>query len=191
MKKAMLYAGLSALILSACADKAEESPKEVVKKEPEVEEKVSEPVEEVVEESAEVEKVEAEKVTEETTETEDAAATLPTEITLNDFNAKFTQDTEETQYPGGKFQLQDGTTVQADYLFYSENDVFDYALAIFHDGKLADIQIETSNSLEELEEGLGVSFSSASVKPYTYGYEVNFNDQFSEGNISIYPNEWD
>ncbi|MGD6897081.1 hypothetical protein [Bacillus infantis] len=181
-------------ILFGCAVNQEtDHPKEATQKEPK--EKPAEKAKVEIEESEEsnsVEEVKTETKEEEKEETEvEQKATLPAKINKADFEAKFSLDTDETQYNDGKFQMGNGTKVQADYLFYSDDEVFDYASAIFHEGVLVDIQVETTVSIEELEKGLGVSFSEAKVNPYKYGYEINFDEAFAEGNISVYPNEWE
>lgn len=178
-------------ILSGCAENQEtDQSKELAQKEPK--EKPAEEVKVEVGKTADANS--AEEVVSETKEEETAVepeVKLPLEITKAIFDAKFSLDKDETQYNSGKFQLGDGTVVQADYLFYSDNEVFDYASAIFQEGVLVDIQVETAATVEELEKGLGVSFSEASVNPYKFGYEINFDDAFAEGNISVYPNEWE
>ncbi|WHY64698.1 hypothetical protein [Neobacillus sp. SuZ13] len=110
-------------------------------------------------------------------------------ITKDEFNKMFKIDTEEEQFNNGKFQLKDNSIVKADYLSYGENDLFDYALAVFYNGKLASIQIETSKSQEELEKAFGIKFGDK-IEPYKFGYEITFDKMFHESNISIYPNEW-
>lgn len=184
MKKALISIGFAALVLTACSESEETQEPAHVQSEPEVEETKQEETVDVVKETEEKAKEEVEEIKEET---------LPVKITLNDFNAKYKQDDEETQYQNGKFQLRDGTVVTADYLMYSENDTFDYAIAVFHEGTLADIQIETSLTDAKLEKSLGVSFSGKNtvVKPYQFGYEITFDSKFDDDNIAVYPNEWD
>jgi hypothetical protein len=124
-------------------------------------------------------------------ETETTVTPVKTEITKDEFNQKFKFEVEEEQYEHGKFELSDGSTVNADYFSYGENELFVYALATFFEGKLADIQFETDKSQEEVAESLGISFENATVEENNYGFEVNFNDMFLDSNISVYPNEWD
>jgi 5'-3' exonuclease len=125
-------------------------------------------------------------------ETEATVTPVKTEITKDEFNQKFKLDPEEEQqYKNGKFELADGSTVNADYLFYVGGETFTYAMAIFFEGKLADIQFETDKSQEEVAEALGISFENATVEENNYGFEVNFDEQFHDSNISVYPNEWD
>lgn len=182
MLRKLLAVGVLSIGLAACsaeeaAEPAEETAKEVAPPTTETE---------AVEEDAE-------EVVEPVEETSPEVAPLATEITYEDFNGRFKQDVEETQYPNGKFQLSDGSTVNADYLFYAGNDVFDYAMAIFADGKLVDVMIETPLTMVELEKALGVSLlaENVSVDTYDYGYVLNFDERFHEDNIAIYPNEWD
>ncbi|TFH62580.1 hypothetical protein [Peribacillus frigoritolerans] len=81
----------------------------------------------------------------------------------------FKQIPEETQYPNGKFQLNDGSIVYADKLNYGENYVFDYASVIFFEGKIAHMQVDTDSSIEDIDMGLGVSFENYTVEPYKFG----------------------
>lgn len=192
MKKTFVYFGLATMLLSACGgNTAEVEEKEQTEPIVEVEKKAEKEVDKVEESKESTE--EATEVVEQPAEVTVVEEKLPTRMTLSEFNAKFKQDPEETQYQNGKFQLKDGSVVNADYLSYSENDTFDYAIAIFYEGNLADIQIETSLNEDELEKSLGVSFEGENtvVVPYKYGYEVTFDSRFNEGNIAIYPNEWD
>lgn len=84
---------------------------------------------EQVEPEVEVEQVETEA------DASDAHAevtpSLPTYISQEEFDGKFTQDPEEKQYYDGKFQLRNGSLVQADFLLYIDDTTFDYASAIF------------------------------------------------------------
>lgn len=123
-------------------------------------------------------------------DTETTVTPVKTEITKDEFNQKFKFEAEEEQYENGKFELSDGSTVNADYFSYGENELFVYALATFFEGKLADIQFETDKSQDEVAEALGISFENANVEENNYGFEVNFNEQFHDSNISVYPNEW-
>ncbi|AZV43643.1 hypothetical protein BAOM_3034 [Peribacillus asahii] len=118
---------------------------------------------------------------------------LKNSLTIDEFNAMFKQDPEETQYPHGKFELKDGTIVNADYLMYGESSVFDYAMVTFYEDKLAKIQVDTESNIEDIEKGLGVSFKNAIVEPYKFGegYEIIFNEIFTDENITRLPNEWD
>ncbi|MCM3730086.1 hypothetical protein M3196_00180 [Fictibacillus nanhaiensis] len=128
---------------------------------------------------------------EEKEKTETSVPPVKAEITKDEFNQKFKFEVEEEQYENGKFELADGSTINADYFSYGENELFVYALAIFHEGKLSDIQFETEKSQEEVAEALGISFENATVEENNYGFEVNFDETFNESNISVYPNEWD
>ncbi|MCM3599412.1 hypothetical protein M3175_01610 [Robertmurraya korlensis] len=127
----------------------------------------------------------------EATESNTPISTTKTEITQEEFEAKYKQDPEETQYPNGKFELTDGSTVNADFISYGENELFDYATAIYSDGKLASIQFETSAAIEEIEDALGMKFEDSQVEQNRIGYEITLNDTFSEANIAVYPFEWE
>jgi hypothetical protein len=113
-------------------------------------------------------------------------------INLEEFNSKYVKSTDEEQYPNGKFQLKDGSKVHADYYTYSENDLFYYASAIFHDGKLATVQFETEATEKEIEDALGVKFGeNVLVEQTGIGFEITFNELFHESNIGVYPFEWE
>jgi hypothetical protein len=149
------------------------------------EEQTKEPLQEVstiVKEEPKPQKKEVEK--EEKKET-------PTTITLNEFNQTFKQDQNENQYPNGQFQLKDGSNVQADYLMYRENELFEFASAVFYEGKLVNLSVETDKTWEEIEEGIGISFKTASVTPTLAGWNINFMLKFYKDNIAKYPNEWE
>ncbi|KOR78794.1 hypothetical protein AM232_10195 [Bacillus sp. FJAT-21352] len=89
--------------------------------------------------------------------------------------------------------MKDGSIVNADKLNYGENDVFDYASVISYEGKIAQMQIDTESSIENIEKGLGVSFENYTVEPNKFGsgYEVIFNDTFADNNLAVLPNEWE
>lgn len=113
----------------------------------------------------------------------------PAEITFVDFDKKYTRDTEETQYPSGLFELKDGTRLNADYITYSNGDYFDYAMAVFYEGKLARLKLETSASIEEVEQGLE-SLEGTTVNQTRVGYEIVFDERFATDNIAVLPSEW-
>ena len=46
------------------------------------------------------------------------------------------------QYPNGKFELKDGTVINADDYCYLGGETFDYASAIFLDGEIAHLQLD-------------------------------------------------
>lgn len=118
---------------------------------------------------------------------------LEESLNVDEFNRKFKQDPDENQYPEGKFQLKDGSIVNADNFNYSENNIFDYASVIFKDGELAHIQVDTESSIEEIENGIGIPFKDARVEEYKFGggYEIIFDETFADENIKVFPNEWD
>lgn len=144
----------------------------------------------------ETKEVSEEVIAEEPTETEEEVVEEPvvkkTYFTLEEFNKLFQLDPEETQYENGKFELMDGTIVNADYLWYEKSNLFEYAAAIFYQGELAFIQMETKAKPEEIESVFGVKMEDYKpfVKETSLGYEIIFNDLFFETNIKIYPNEW-
>lgn len=126
-------------------------------------------------------------------EEEEEEVVTKTEITKEEFDSKYQLDPEETQYPNGKFELKDGTIVNADYMSYGESELFAYAMVTFYEGKLAEIQLETEASEEEIKAALGLTdFSEDTlVEPFDVGYEITFNPTFHESNVMWYPNEWD
>lgn len=103
----------------------------------------------------------------------------------------FKLDPEEKQYENGKFQLNDGTVVNADYLMYAENHLFAFGIAIFSEGNLAKIQLETDKSIEDITKGLGLNLNGGKVEQNKFGYEIIFNETFHDSNIAKFPNEWD
>jgi hypothetical protein len=129
------------------------------------------------------------EVVEEPVESEEVAA--KTTITLDEFNTLFNQDPEEEQIKEGKFQLADGSIVYADHFSYGKSEIFEYAMAIFYESELAQVQFETQATPEEIQEALGITFDDATVEETYTGYEVTFNDMFHESNISVYPFEWE
>lgn len=114
-------------------------------------------------------------------------------LTVDEFNKKFDQDPEEEQFPNGKYQLKDGSIVKADSYSYRESTIFDYATVTFFKGKIAHLQMDTKSSIESIEKGLGISLKDARIEKYKYGngYEVIFDETFSDENIARFPNEWD
>lgn len=190
-KKYALGLLVTSLLIIASACSSEESANNSIaeKEEPvQTEEKENKSTQVNAEKNDTVEK----KIIEvETTEVEESNKELmKSEITLEEFDEKFVKDAEEEQYPNGKFQLKDGTIAQADYFNYGENELFYYASAIFFDGKLAKIQLETEATQQEVEESLGVKFGDkVLVEENRIGYEITFNETFHESNIKIYPFE--
>lgn len=122
-------------------------------------------------------------------------STTKTFLTKDEFNKRFKLDPNEKQYENGKFQLKDGSTINADYLTYSESELFTYATAIFYQGKLVHLQVETNKSLEEILKGLGITTTKdTKVETQNWGdtfvHEITFDKKFLDSNIAVYPNEW-
>lgn len=115
-----------------------------------------------------------------------------TSLTKNEFNKMFKQDTEEKQYPNGKFQLKNGSIVHADYLMYGDSDVFEDATVIFYKNELAKIQFTSKTTLEEAIEKLGLPVTNDSIiEQNKWGVcEIVINQDFHDGNIAVFPNEW-
>ncbi|MED3691318.1 hypothetical protein P4534_21360 [Peribacillus butanolivorans] len=174
MKK-LLIVSFTALMLAACGN----------------EEKTIEPAKDTLKDASD------EVANETTNEDEEVESkennSLKESLSVDEFNARFKQDSEEKQYPNGKFQLKDGSIVNADKFNYEGNSMFDYATVIFFEGQIAHMQVDTESSIEDIEKGLGISFKDARVEEYKYGkgYEVIFNETFADENISVLPNEWD
>jgi hypothetical protein len=115
------------------------------------------------------------------------------EINFVEFDKKYERDPEATPYMDGLFLLKDGTRLNADYIQYMDDDgFFDYASAIFYDGKLANLKLETTKTVEEVEAGLGITFNEdVKVDPTRNGFDINFDERFLIDNIERLPNEWD
>ncbi|USK59193.1 hypothetical protein [Peribacillus asahii] len=124
---------------------------------------------------------------------EPSKAEVKLEITFAEFDKKYERDPEYDSYPDGLFQLKDGTKLNADYISYVDDDgFFDYASAIFYDGKLANLKIETTKSAAEVEAGLGIkSTDGVKIDPTRVGFEITFDDRFATDNIDRFSNEWD
>lgn len=136
-----------------------------------------------------VEKTEAAPVV---VEEQPKAKTSKTEITFAEFDKAFERDPEEKEYIDGPFILKDGTTKNADFISYVGGDLFEYASAIFYEGKLVHTQMETSATIDELEKGLGITFDdSVKVEPYLSGYEITWDETFADENIKLFPFELD
>lgn len=114
------------------------------------------------------------------------------QVTFAEFDSKNKRDPEEKQYIDGLFILEDGTRVNADYINYVDGEYYDYASAIFYEGKMAKIQLETSASISEVEAGLGIKFNDVIiVEPIRIGYEIIFDKTFADENIHLNPFELD
>jgi hypothetical protein len=116
---------------------------------------------------------------------------LKVALTSDEFNLMFKQKADETQYKGGKFELMDGTIVEADFYSYGVNALFEYATAVFYKGELASLQLITTVGINQIEDKLGMSFDEmALVEPTEDGYRIIFDSMFHDTNISVYPYEW-
>jgi hypothetical protein len=113
-------------------------------------------------------------------------------ISEDEFNSKFKQDPDENQFQEGKFELMDGSIVNADFFSYRKSAMFDYATAIFFEDELASLHLETTLSIEEIESLLGMKFEGIAIaEPNSLGYQITFHSMFHESNISVYPFEWE
>jgi phage terminase small subunit len=117
-------------------------------------------------------------------------------LTKDEFNKQFKLDSSEKQYENGKFQLKDGSTINADYLTYGESELFTYAIATFYQGKLVHLQVETDKSLEEIFKGLGITpTKDIKVETQNWGdtfvHDITLDKTFDDSNIAVFPNEWD
>lgn len=119
-------------------------------------------------------------------------------ITKEEFNTKFELDNEETQYENGKFIFADGSITTADYLQYKESDLFDYAMAVFENSKLASIQIESKKGInkDKVLEELGLHQKAVIVEQSEIGkktgiYDIVVDKKYKEGNVKRYPFELD
>jgi urease accessory protein UreE len=121
-------------------------------------------------------------------------STTKTFLTKDEFNKRFKLDSNEKQYENGKLQLKDGSIINADYLVYGESDIFSSASAIFYQGKLVHLQVETDKSLEEILKGLGITTTKdTKVETQNWGdtfvHDITFDKTFDESNIAAFPNE--
>ncbi len=115
-----------------------------------------------------------------------------TSITFVDFDKKYARDTESETYIDGLFMFKDGSRANADYIHYIGNGAFDYASAIFYKGKLVNLRVDTTKSIEEVEKELGVTFDeNVIVEPIRPGFRIIYDEKFDIDNISRLPNEWD
>jgi hypothetical protein len=121
-------------------------------------------------------------------------STTKTFLTKDEFNKRFKLDSNEKQYENGKLQLKDDSIINADYLVYGESDIFSSASAIFYQGKLVHLQVETDKSLEEILKGLGITTTKdTKVETQNWGdtfvHDITFDKTFDESNIAAFPNE--
>lgn len=113
-------------------------------------------------------------------------------LTTDEFNSMFKKKANETQYKDGKFELMDGTIVQADFYSYGVSALFEYATAVFYKEELASLQLVTTVGVNQIEEELGMNFEEvALVEPTENGYRIIFDSMFHDTNISVYPYEWE
>ncbi|WP_432199222.1 hypothetical protein [Anoxybacillus gonensis] len=115
-------------------------------------------------------------------------------LTKDEFNKRFKLDPNEKQYENGKFQLKDGSIINADYLVYGESNIFSSASTIFYQGKLVHLQVETDKSLEEILKGLGITTTKdTKVETQNWGdtfvHDITLDKTFDESNIAVFPNE--
>lgn len=161
----------ASLLLVACGDK--EGPVKKTTAEPQT---TTEIVKEVTEEVSVAPKEKKEKST----------------MTYVDFDKKYDQDPDEEKYVNGVFILKSGEVVNADYIIYSNSDIFDYASAIFRKGELVALQLDTKSSIEDIEKDLGISFNAETiVDPTRSGFEIIFDKTFDDENIERFPFELD
>jgi hypothetical protein len=113
-------------------------------------------------------------------------------LTTEEFNSMFKKKSEETQYKDGKFELMDGTLVEADFYSYGVSSLFEYATAVFYKDELASLQLITTVGINQIEEALNMNFEEiALVEPTENGYQIIFDSMFHDTNISVYPYEWE
>ncbi|WP_110928753.1 hypothetical protein [Bacillus massiliglaciei] len=175
----LLIGIISAVSLAACSgettDQKKSEPKEVANIEGDN-----------TEEAFEVEYIEISKPTNENTPAK------TTTITFSQFDAKYKRDSESESYMDGLFLLKDDSKVNADYIQYLGLEAFDYASAIFYEGKLVNLKIESTKSIEDVEKEIGITFTDdIRIDPTRIGYEINFDERFLTDNIKRFPNEWD
>jgi hypothetical protein len=112
-------------------------------------------------------------------------------ISPDEFHSKF-KKSRETQYPNGKFQLLDGSMIHADFYSYGPSPIFEYATAIFYEGELASLLVETTVGIKQIESTLGMKFDElAMVEPTLYGFQITLHSMFHDSNIAVYPFEWE
>lgn len=172
---------ISVMVLVACSDKessrSEEVTGKVTSETEQTEVSITKPSEEieVVEPRAEVSEL--------------------TPLTLDDFNNRYELDTEYSEpVIGGKFELNDGSIVYADWYFYLEGETFDYATGTFIDGKLVQAQLELKDRVtkEDVLSELGLSNEvKYELNEQTNIVDVVIEEHFDDANISRLPNEWD
>jgi hypothetical protein len=117
---------------------------------------------------------------------------LKVALTTEEFNSMFEKKADETQYKDGKFELMDGTIVEADFYSYGVSALFEYATAVFYKEELASLQLITTVGIKQIEDKLGMKFDEiALVEPTENGYRIIFDSMFHDTNISVYPYEWE
>ncbi|WP_019241360.1 MULTISPECIES: hypothetical protein [Bacillus] len=177
MKKITGFMGalLLFLLIAGCsAEPAEKQEPDIVTEEEPEKEEVTEPIK--VEQAEEIK----------------PAPPSPPIVNFANFDKANKRDTEEKVYMDGLFILENGERVTADYIMYADGAYYEYASAIFSEGKLARIKLETSATIGDIEKGLGITFDdSIKVDATRIGYEIIFNPTFDSNNIYRYPFELD
>ena len=183
MKKLLLILMLG-LILSACSNEESTNSTATNVTQESVEEKVTTDEKETVD-------LEDEEVISAEENTDNS---IP--LTQEEFNQKYELDNEMDQYPNGKFELKDGTVINADDFSYLGGETFDYATAIFFDGQIAHLQLELKDGfskeavLNELEFNEGdVEYMPGKINNNIV--EIVVDETFADENIKRFPSEWD
>lgn len=118
----------------------------------------------------------------------------PQPITEEIANTRYKLDSEMEQYPDGKFQFKDGTTITASFYNYLEGETFEYASAKFLDGNLVQVQVELKEGATKdavLNEWGLTDEVEYDENKYTGIVDIVIDDRFADSNISRLPSEWD
>lgn len=138
-------------------------------------------------------KEEPQIVLEDESQTEEAPA-QPTPIDEATANERYKLDPEMGQYPQGKFEFKDGTTVTAALTHYLDGETFYYASAVFENGKLANVQLELKENVSKddvlTEWGLPEDVRYDEGK-FGNIVDIVVDERFADENIHRLPNEWD
>ncbi|WP_346234735.1 hypothetical protein MKY04_16220 [Lysinibacillus telephonicus] len=133
-------------------------------------------------------------VLEDESQTEEAAVNETTPIDEATANERYKLDSDMDQYPQGKFEFKDGTTVTAAYMNYLEGETFYYASAVFEKGKLVKVQLELKENVSKddvlAEWGLPaeVRYDESSFNNVV---DIIVNERFADENIQRLPSEWE
>ena len=103
-------------------------------------------------------------------------------------------DPDDKQYNNGKFELKDGTLLNADYLMYVDTDVSKYASIIFYENQIASVLLDPSDkSKEEILEYFHLQdvYKDYTVNEFTKVIRIIVDERFDPDNISVLPSEWD